>query len=74
MNMIGKPAPEFSATAVADGKVMRDFSLSTYRDQYVVLFFYPEDFSSVCGSELHAFQSRLSEFSSREAVVVENGN
>ena len=43
---------------------------SSYRDQYVVLFFYPEDFTSVCGSEVHAFQERLSDFADREAAVI----
>ena len=66
MTMLGKPAPEFTATAIVDGKVVRDFSLSSFRDQYVVLFFYPEDFTSVCGSELHAFQERLGDFAERE--------
>lgn len=70
MTMLGKPAPEFTATAVVDGKVVRDFSLSSFRDQYVVLFFYPEDFTSVCGSEVHAFQERLSDFADREAAVI----
>ena len=59
MNLIGKPAPEFTATAIVDGQVVRDFSLASYRDRYVVLFFYPEDFTGVCGSEVHAFQARL---------------
>ena len=36
MNLIGKPAPEFTATAIVDGQVVRDFSLASYRDRYVV--------------------------------------
>ena len=50
--------------------MVRDFSLDAYRDQYVVLFFYPEDFTSVCGSEVHAFQERLRTLPDREAVVI----
>ena len=70
MNLLGKPAPSISATAVVEGQVVRDFSLEAYRDQYVVLFFYPEDFTSVCGSEVHAFQERLGDFTKRDAVVI----
>ena len=70
MNLIGQPAPEFTATAIVDGQVVRDFSLASYRDRYVVLFFYPEDFTGVCGSEVHAFQARLADFEAREAVVI----
>lgn len=70
MPLLGNPAPEFTASAVIDGEVQRPFSLNQYRGQYVVLFFYPEDFSSVCGTEVQAFQSRLADFEQREAVVV----
>ncbi len=70
MPLLGNPAPDFTATALINGKVDREFSLDRYRGQYVILFFYPEDFSSVCGSEVQAFQSRLTDFTAREAAVV----
>lgn len=44
---IGKPAPDFKATAVVDGN-FRDVSLRDYKGKYVVLFFYPLDFTFVC--------------------------
>ena len=44
---IGKPAPDFNATAVVDGN-FRDISLKDYKGKYVVLFFYPLDFTFVC--------------------------
>ena len=44
---IGKPAPEFKATAVVDGN-FKDVSLKDYKGKYVVLFFYPLDFTFVC--------------------------
>ena len=47
MPLLGHPAPEFTTTAVIDGKVDRQFSLDRYRGQYVVLFFYPGDFTFV---------------------------
>jgi len=44
---IGKPAPEFKATAVVDGN-FKDISLKDFKGKYVVLFFYPLDFTFVC--------------------------
>ena len=44
---IGKPAPDFKTTAVIDGS-FRDISLKDYKGKYVVLFFYPLDFTFVC--------------------------
>ena len=70
MNLIGKPSPEFTATAIVNGKVDRQFSLDRYRGQYVVLFFYPGDFTGVCTPAVHAFQDRLADFESRDAVLL----
>lgn len=39
---IGKPAPDFRATAVIDGQ-FREISLDDYKGKYLVLFFYPLD-------------------------------
>lgn len=44
---IGKPAPDFKATAVVDGN-FKDLSLKEFKGKYVVLFFYPLDFTFVC--------------------------
>jgi alkyl hydroperoxide reductase subunit AhpC len=44
---IGKPAPEFKAIAVVDGN-FKDVSLKDYKGKYVILFFYPLDFTFVC--------------------------
>jgi peroxiredoxin (alkyl hydroperoxide reductase subunit C) len=69
--LVGKSAPVFNANAVVNGEVVSDFSLTRYLDkQYVVLFFYPKDFTFVCPSELHAFQAALPEFQSRNTAVV----
>ena len=70
MPLLGNTAPVISATAVLNCQVMREFTLEQFHGQYVVLFFYPEDFTSVCGSEVHAFQDRLADFKSRDAVVI----
>jgi len=69
--LVGKQAPEFSAAAVmADGSINEGFSLSDYKGKYVVLFFYPLDFTFVCPSELIAFDHRIKEFESRGVQVI----
>jgi len=46
--LVGKPAPDFTANAVMpDGSMKPDFKLSDYKGKYVVLFFYPLDFTFV---------------------------
>ncbi len=69
--LVGKNAPDFSAAAVINGEeIVEDFTLSQYKGKYVVLFFYPKDFTFVCPTELHAFQAKLDEFKSRGVEVV----
>ena len=70
--LVGKKAPDFTATAVVDGgEFDESFSLSQFRgSKYVVLFFYPLDFTFVCPTELHAFQARLAEFEQRDTQVI----
>ncbi|MEQ8465981.1 peroxiredoxin [Coleofasciculus sp. E2-BRE-01] len=58
---VGQPAPDFSATAVVDQE-FKTIKLSDYRGQYVVIFFYPLDFTFVCPTEITAFSDRFSEF------------
>ena len=70
--LVGQKAPNFSAAAVLDGNnIVSDFSLDQYIDnKYVILFFYPKDFTFVCPTELFAFQNKLSEFTERGVEVV----
>ncbi len=69
--LVGKPAPEFRATAVVNGVIERDFSLTDYiGEKYVLFFFYPKDFTFVCPTELLGFQAALPEFAARDTVVV----
>lgn len=56
-----QPAPQFSAKAVVNG-AFKDVSLSDYKGKYVVLFFYPLDFTFVCPTEIIAFSERAEEF------------
>ncbi|KAI9908498.1 hypothetical protein PsorP6_016248 [Peronosclerospora sorghi] len=58
---VQEKAPQFTAPAVVKGEIT-DISLDTYRGQYVVLFFYPKDFTYVCPTEIIAFNDRAAEF------------
>ncbi|WP_320674649.1 peroxiredoxin [Prochlorococcus sp. MIT 1341] len=66
---VGQPAPDFTATAVIDQE-FKDISLSKYRGKYVVLFFYPLDFTFVCPTEITAFSDRYSEFANKNTEVL----
>jgi peroxiredoxin (alkyl hydroperoxide reductase subunit C) len=69
--LIGNQAPEFKAPAVmADGSINNEFSLADLRGKYVVLFFYPLDFTFVCPTEIIEFNRKLDEFKERGAEIV----
>lgn len=69
--LVGKKAPVFRAKAVQRETIIEDFSLEQFvGKKYVVLFFYPKDFTFVCPTELHRFQEELAEFESRNVAVV----
>uniref|UniRef100_K3WQJ1 thioredoxin-dependent peroxiredoxin n=1 Tax=Globisporangium ultimum (strain ATCC 200006 / CBS 805.95 / DAOM BR144) TaxID=431595 RepID=K3WQJ1_GLOUD len=58
---IRRPAPAFTADAVVNGEFQK-VSLSDYKGKYVVLFFYPLDFTFVCPTEIIAFSEKAEEF------------
>ncbi len=64
-SLVTKKAPEFSATAVMEDGSFKQVSLSDYQGQYVLLYFYPLDFTFVCPSEILAFNSKVAEFKER---------
>lgn len=69
--LVGRKAPEFNVAAVVNGSTFVDScKLSDFHGKYVVLFFYPLDFTFVCPTELHAFQERLEEFTKRNVEVL----
>ena len=68
--LIGKLAPHFNVKAVEGDKMLDELSLSQFLGKYVVLFFYPLDFTFVCPTELHAFQAVLPEFQKRNATLI----
>lgn len=71
MSLVGKKAPEAVAKTILKGTdIDENFSLADLQGKYVLLFFYPLDFTFVCPTELLAFQEKLSEFEKRNCQVV----
>ncbi|PID29132.1 MAG: thioredoxin peroxidase [Candidatus Cloacimonadota bacterium] len=70
MVLVGRKAPDFKATALVNGNEFKEISLSDYKGKYVLLFFYPLDFTFVCPTEIHAFQNKLEEFKKRGVEVI----
>ena len=69
--LVGKEAPDFKVQAVKSGEIIDNFTLSQFKGQkYVVLFFYPLDFTFVCPTELHEFQAHAEHFAQLGAEVV----
>ena len=66
---VQQPAPAFTATAVINEE-FKSISLSDYQGKYVVLFFYPLDFTFVCPTEIIAFSDRIKDFHDRGAEVL----
>ncbi len=69
-HLVAKKAPNFTAQAVLEDNTMEDLTLSDFRGKYVVLFFYPLDFTFVCPSEIIAFDDKLDEFKKRNCEVI----
>ncbi len=70
-NLIGKQAPVFSAPAVLPNNTIEDsYSLNDLQGKYVVLFFYPLDFTFVCPTEIIEFNRKLDAFKELGAEVV----
>jgi len=68
--LVTREAPDFTAKAVLPDGTIADLTLSTYRGRYVVLFFYPLDFTFVCPSEIIAFDRKRKEFQARNTSVI----
>lgn len=68
--LVGKKAPSVKSKAIVEGQIISDFSLESYIGSYVVLFFYPLDFTFVCPTELHAFEDRVAEFKKRNVNLI----
>ena len=70
MSLTAKPAPDFTAKAVMADNSFEEISLSQYKGKYVLLFFYPLDFTFVCPTEIIAFDRHLEEFAERNCQVI----
>lgn len=69
--LVASPAPDFCAPAVMpNGSIKDDFKLSDMRGKYVVLFFYPLDFTFVCPTEIIAHDHRAAQFKERGVELV----
>ncbi len=60
--LVSREAPRFKTEAVMPNNTFAEISLSDYKGRYVVLFFYPLDFTFVCPTEIIAFSERAEEF------------
>ncbi|MBE0598829.1 MAG: peroxiredoxin [Desulfuromonadales bacterium] len=69
MLQVGQPAPDFTMEGVV-GKEFKEFTLSDYRGRWVVLFFYPLDFTFVCPTEIIGFNERYEEFRKLNAEIL----
>ncbi|WP_236026400.1 peroxiredoxin [Geomonas azotofigens] len=70
---VGEPAPNFKLDAwvgTTAGKEFKQISLDDYRGKWVLLFFYPMDFTFVCPTEIKGFNQALPEFQKLNTVVL----
>ncbi len=67
--LIGDPAPQFSKNALV-GEEFRNIALSDFFGKWVVLFFWPRDFTFVCPTEIKDFNAHLENFKQLNAVIV----
>jgi peroxiredoxin (alkyl hydroperoxide reductase subunit C) len=68
--LVTKEAPDFTAQAVMPDNSFAELTLSSYRGKYVVLFFYPLDFTFVCPSEIIAFDKAVEKFEAKNTQVI----
>ncbi|MDX1976132.1 MAG: peroxiredoxin [Pseudanabaenaceae cyanobacterium bins.68] len=69
MLRVGELAPDFAAIAVV-GQEFQALKLADFCGQYVILFFYPADFTFVCPTEVMAFSDRVQEFSQLNTQIL----
>jgi peroxiredoxin (alkyl hydroperoxide reductase subunit C) len=70
MCLVTKQAPEFEAEAVMSDNSFKTVSLSSYRGKYVLVFFYPLDFTFVCPSEILAFNKQVEDFKAKNCALL----
>lgn len=67
---VGQKAPEFKADAALGNDEFKNISLADYKGKWLILFFYPLDFTFVCPTEINAFSDDLEQFKKLGAEVV----
>ena len=71
MPLVGQAAPDFNMLSTKNMKTLDErVSLADYRDKWLVMFFYPADFTFVCPTEIIAMNDRLQEFKDLDAEVL----
>ena len=71
MLAVGDQLPEFNLKAVVPGsKDFKDISHDTYKEKWLVLFFYPKDFTFVCPTEIKGFSDMNKDFQERSAQIL----
>lgn len=68
--LVTQEAPDFTAEAVLPDNTFGQIKLSALKGKYVVLFFYPLDFTFVCPSEILAFNKRIADFKNKNCEVI----
>jgi len=69
MVSVGEKAPEFDMEGYVNGEI-KHVSLNQYKGKWVVLFFYPLDFTFVCPTEIKGFAGKVEEFERANAVII----
>lgn len=67
---VQRPAPDFTATTLYPGGEFRDISLSEFKGQWVVLLFYPMDFTFVCPTEIIQYNNALERFRAINTTIL----
>ena len=66
----GMVAPEFKGQAVMPNGEFKEISLNDYKGKYVILFFYPMDFTYVCPTEVVAFNKVMEDFNAKNVQII----
>lgn len=69
MLSVGDRAPDFTLPGIFQGKVS-DYSVNNYKEKWLVLFFYPADFTFICPTEVTGFSERVKEFRAENAEIL----
>lgn len=69
-SLVQQPAPDFCADAVMPDKSFKQIKLADYKGKWLVLFFYPLDYTFVCPTEIVAISDRIGDFKKLDAEVL----